>query len=1593
MHDPSKELRCRVSVIVTNYNYRHFLGPCLDSLRVQTDPADEIIVVDDGSTDGSRGFLERQKDIHLVLQENAGQTAAFNAGFAASTGEALLFLDADDTLRPEALAVIRRMRTNGFSALSFNLDKIDALGRTIGRYEMDLPDSDLLPRMMNGLTFPFMPTSGNVFSRRAIGWAFPLPTERWRISADALLIRAAVLSGPIRHIRQVLGDYRVHGNNNYFRISATQNWKAHRGLRHVAEAGLDLIAMCDLAGRGLTRGQRAKLLIGSLHVRLKSEALAADSSGLDDFLRRMIQHSPAKRDRRLNLALRLAAVGIGRSARLRHWATDPRERPRWLQAVLDWLFGHELRHLIYEVTPPRSPFDGALVQEDTENLDLVELLTAPEWVRDHGSGGFDLRADRGRFTLRRAPSQPTDIAISVAPPDDRALSVAVLCNGEPQIVTTVEGNCDLTFMLPENRSAAWHPHRIDLVVSDAQKFGGVLQRLMRRSVRLRVINIASLRTVVGAEDAVLPVLAERPFSELGDVLRSRGGRPLVGEKLIGLGERLSLAPPALAAPFCLVLRFAGDQNPGDISIHCAGKVLFFGAVEPGSRIVVEIPKGLKSAFAPFEIIFGFKPQEFLDGTTLHIAALGWLPEASHGRYGKPLLSPGERSGAGGARGLEPFLETGWQLIDGGDALMTGPTAELHLSQGAVGSERQLQLDLEPLDPHKEEAAPVLVVSVNGERAQTVRLATRSLVDVPLSGIFSGPRHKVEIGLHAAGLTGEGNAVADHGGIVLHGIGLAPQSAPVFLTASAPEIGHEPPLVRLAGRLEQALSQANSDSELEDLRAEIIKEIGATEALALPSVLTPDDLGRFLALGQRLGPLAARSRPDSTHWDGRPETWIMFVALAMLTGPAFEQLAGISLSTMPEMPSEIGNAVASYLVGDPAPGRKKTALRAYQAELASRLAEARIHIANDPIQGTLWQMASAMIDAVRARQLLFSDIDLKPHTVAFAEALEARLLRTGHCLSLPAGQGKMRSGKIRVGVLAHHCREAPETWIARALLRAFPADAAEVTLFLTEESAPAAAGFEDVSLVGLAGLSVAETVAAIRSEGLDVLILGASFHGYCFMAEIAAHRLATRQIAMSAIFPATTGFASVDEFLLGYMVTPKAAYGDTSERAVRAPGTAQIFDFGPAEPPAPELRDVTRRRLGAGPQTIVLTSGAMQDKIGPELLELWLSILLAQPEAMLVLYPFAKSWQQSYDERQFASRLAASCVRNGIARDRVRCLPAIPSAEVRQVLAASDIYLDSFPYSGATTTVEALRSGLPVVARRGRTQRGQQAAGWLTEFGLDELIAGSDQEYVKIASELAGAAAWRTEIAARVRGAQDEAFAQEEFVGWMTQHVLGDLPKETDGYRYLFHHMPKTGGTSVKSVLSQWFDIVEDYREPWAYSAPPPVNLDALGPGGMLAGHFAADRIPLSERYPETLDPERWRRICFIRDPLERVISIHAYEKALRFEYDQTYRPLSLDDYLRRNHGIFLSHFECSAETWRDALDRYWFIGTLERLPECFDYLAAALRKPPPNVLPHDNATPRKETPSPEAAAVFRDNNAVEFEIYDEVARRLDRLLG
>ena len=217
MPGPSPVTRPRLSLLINSHNYAAFVERALDSALAQEGPSAEVIVVDDGSTDGSRAILERHRGrARVIFQQNAGQAAAINAGVRASRGEILCFLDADDWWAPgKAAAVAAAFDADPGAALAYHrLQPVRADERpAFGPIPRSLVSGDLAPRLVRSAGWwPFPMTSAVAIRRSAWDEAGEIPAG-FRISADAWLVGVVPFLGRVAALPEALGFYRVHANN------------------------------------------------------------------------------------------------------------------------------------------------------------------------------------------------------------------------------------------------------------------------------------------------------------------------------------------------------------------------------------------------------------------------------------------------------------------------------------------------------------------------------------------------------------------------------------------------------------------------------------------------------------------------------------------------------------------------------------------------------------------------------------------------------------------------------------------------------------------------------------------------------------------------------------------------------------------------------------------------------------------------------------------------------------------------------------------------------------------------------------------------------------------------------------------------------------------------------------------------------------------------------------------------------------------------------------------------------------------------------------------------------------------------------------
>jgi glycosyltransferase involved in cell wall biosynthesis len=194
-----------VSIVVPVFNGERFLAECLDSLVAQDHPTIEIVVVDDGSTDGSAAVAARYPEVRLLQRAHEGVGATRNAGIAAATGSLIGFCDADDWWKPHKASV-------QVAYLAAHPEVDIALCRQDTHLEPGVEHPDwLLPDQRYGDLDGVSSTSG--LFRRPVFEQLRYRTDKSMGVEFNLLVQARAAGFGIAVIDESLRVRRIHGSS------------------------------------------------------------------------------------------------------------------------------------------------------------------------------------------------------------------------------------------------------------------------------------------------------------------------------------------------------------------------------------------------------------------------------------------------------------------------------------------------------------------------------------------------------------------------------------------------------------------------------------------------------------------------------------------------------------------------------------------------------------------------------------------------------------------------------------------------------------------------------------------------------------------------------------------------------------------------------------------------------------------------------------------------------------------------------------------------------------------------------------------------------------------------------------------------------------------------------------------------------------------------------------------------------------------------------------------------------------------------------------------------------------------------------------
>lgn len=255
---------------------------------------------------------------------------------------------------------------------------------------------------------------------------------------------------------------------------------------------------------------------------------------------------------------------------------------------------------------------------------------------------------------------------------------------------------------------------------------------------------------------------------------------------------------------------------------------------------------------------------------------------------------------------------------------------------------------------------------------------------------------------------------------------------------------------------------------------------------------------------------------------------------------------------------------------------------------------------------------------------------------------------------------------------------------------------------------------------LRDLDVRQVAEWAAAQSVDILV---DLKGYTAggRLDLLSMRLAPVQVAYLG-YPGTLGGGPVDYLIGDPVVTPPADQPFYHERLAILPGCYQVND---RKRPLPDTI-VDKASLGLPSDSFVFGALNAPQKIAPALFDCWMRLLKAVPDAYLMLYD---------PNGAAASNLGAAAAVAGVNPARLRFVGAVPLAQHLARYRTLDLCLDSFPYTGHTTTSDALWMGVPVVTQQGEGFAARVAASLLHAIGLPDLITDSLAAYEALALSL------------------------------------------------------------------------------------------------------------------------------------------------------------------------------------------------------------------------------------------------------------------
>jgi predicted O-linked N-acetylglucosamine transferase (SPINDLY family) len=311
-------------------------------------------------------------------------------------------------------------------------------------------------------------------------------------------------------------------------------------------------------------------------------------------------------------------------------------------------------------------------------------------------------------------------------------------------------------------------------------------------------------------------------------------------------------------------------------------------------------------------------------------------------------------------------------------------------------------------------------------------------------------------------------------------------------------------------------------------------------------------------------------------------------------------------------------------------------------------------------------------------------------------------------------------QLRIGYIASTLRNHSVGWLSRWLFQHHDRSAFNISLYLLGQSQQDPFFGEWFAPKVDASHFFADDIPAIsekiRDDKIDILI---DLDSITLDQTITVMGLKPAPIQVSWLGWDASGVPTVDYFIADPYVLPENAQQHYHEKILRLPQTYIAVDG--FEVDVPNLR---RDDLGIPSDGIIYYSSQAGLKRHPDTVKLQLQILKDVPNSYFLMKGLA-------DEKSIQEMVLDLASEINISKDRLKFLPMTPTEYIHRAnLGIADVVLDTFPYNGATTTLETLWMGIPLVTQVGTQFAARNSYAFLMNVGVSEGIAWSAEEYVE-----------------------------------------------------------------------------------------------------------------------------------------------------------------------------------------------------------------------------------------------------------------------